>query len=396
MTDYRSRILVARGLAVGCLALFVTGAARQTAWTEQAQLQFIERHWQTPLPRQGPPSAGLGPFQASLDPDRCGVCHPAQYEAWKGSLHAASMGPGVSGQLIELHRTDPAQARQCYTCHAPLAEQRPGEVGHDSRLTAKGIVCASCHVRQWQWYGPPRRDGSLGSETLRSRFAHHGVTRTPAFLRSEFCRDCHQFGPGGLALNGKLLQNTYEEWRAGPTASAKVQCQDCHMPDRRHAWHGIHDPDTVRNAIGFALEQGEKAVTLTITNKGGGHLLPTYVTPRLVVSGEMLDDRGATVDGSRRESIIGRAVTLDLSKELFDTRLAPGQSAVFRYGVGEGRGERLRLMVVVEPDHFYTRFFEALLRGSPGRGEAQIRRALEAAKRSAFTIYQRDVVIASR
>jgi hypothetical protein len=301
------------------------------------------------------------------------------------------MGPGVAGQLVELARTDPTQARACYTCHAPLAEQRPGSPGYDPTLTPRGIVCGSCHVRKWQRFGPPRRDGSLESPASRSSLPHNGVTRTPAFLRSEFCKDCHQFPAAGYALNGKLLQNTYEEWKAGTAAARGVQCQDCHMPDRLHRWRGIHDPEMVRTALTFAIEREGRAVTLTITNSGAGHLLPTYVTPRIVVRGELVDAEGRAVEGSRRESIIGRAVTLDLERELFDTRLAPGQSAGFRYERPAGTTGAVRLVVIVEPDHFYTGFFQALLQSGAGGGDAQIRTALEASRRASFTIFERLV-----
>jgi len=303
------------------------------------------------------------------------------------------MGPGVAGQLAELHRSDPAQARRCYGCHAPLAEQRPGEPGYDPALRARGIVCASCHVRAWQRFGPPRRDGSLASDAPRASLPHNGVTRTPAFLRAEFCRDCHQFGPSGLSLNGKLLQDTFEEWRASPAAAAGIQCQDCHMPDRRHRWPGIHDPEMVRSALGLEVDTGPSGITLTITNAGAGHMLPTYVTPRLVISGQLLDSGGTPVPGSQREAVIGRVVSLDLARELLDTRLAPGGSARFRYPRGAGAAVRLR--VLVEPDAFYTRFFEALLASGAGAGEAEIRAALEASRRSAFTVYSRDVPLAA-
>ena len=161
------------------------------------------------------------------------------------------------------------------------------------------------------------------------------------------------------------------------------------MPDRRHRWRGIHDPDMVRSALGFDLVRDPTGMALTITNRGAGHRVPTYVTPRIVVSGELVDAAGAAVAGSRREHVIGRAVTLDLERELFDTRLAPDQATTFTYPVRAVPGQTLRLRVVVEPDHFYTGFFEALL-GS-GAGEAKIRAALEASRRSAFTVFERMV-----
>jgi hypothetical protein len=45
----------------------------------------------------------------------------------------------------------------------------------------------------------------------------------------------------------------------------------------------------------------------------------------------------------------------------------------------EAIGLRARVAVVVEPDAFYVAVFEVLRRRGAGRGEVQIRRALEAA-----------------
>jgi hypothetical protein len=47
--------------------------------------------------------------------------------------------------------------------------------------------------------------------------------------------------------------------------------------------------------------------------------------------------------------------------------------------------------VTVFPDHFYTGFFESLLDGGAGDEDGQIRVALEATRRSAFVIFDRDV-----
>ena len=54
-------------------------------------------------------------------------------------------------------------------------------------------------------------------------------------------------------------------------------------------------------------------------------------------------------------------------------------------------GIRARASVVVEPDAFYVAFFETLLRQGAGRGEAQIRQALDAARRSPFTLCEREL-----
>jgi len=217
--------------------------------------EFLRRHWTTPIPAQGPPPAGFSSIEASLHSETCGACHPAQYADWRISGHAAAMGPGVLGQVREMLASAPAQALSCLGCHAPLGEQAPLiptgaglriNAVFDADLLGKGLTCAGCHVRAHQRFGPPRRDGTLESPVPRGQLPHGGVTRASAFLVADFCRGCHQFDSNGLALNGKLLENTYEEWKASRFAREGVQCQDCHMPDRRHLWRGIHDPDQVR------------------------------------------------------------------------------------------------------------------------------------------------------
>jgi hypothetical protein len=370
---------------------------------------FIRRHWSLPLAPQGPPPARFSPLEASLHPEACGSCHPAQFADWRESTHAAASGPGVEGQLVEMLQRDPRSALGCLTCHAPLAEQAPliaeGDAvrpnpAYDTELRSKGVPCASCHVRGHQRFGPPRRDGSLASAAERQTLPHDGVTRTPAFLKSEFCGGCHQFSPGGPALNGKLLENTYNEWKASRFARQGVQCQDCHMPDRRHLWRGIHDADMVRSGLTITARSGAAryrpgavaTVTLRVTSTRVGHAFPTYVTPRVVLSAELVDVAGQVIAGSRQERIVGREVALDLSDELSDTRLRPGQSATLAYRVTvPSAGVRARLAVVVEPDAFYVGFFEALLRQGAGPGEPDIKKALEAARRSPFTVFEREV-----
>jgi hypothetical protein len=95
------------------------------------------------------------------------------------------------------------------------------------------------------------------------------------------------------------------------------------------------------------------------------------------------------VAGTREEHRIGREVTLDLERELADTRLRPGERAELRYTRAlEGVGVAARFRVVVYPDAFYTAFFQTLLGQGAGRGEADIRTALAETRRSAFTVFE--------
>ena len=391
----RSRAWLAFSLVVaGC-------AAAPMAARLGSVESFVARHWRSPLASQGPAPARFSPLEASLAPEACGTCHPAQLADWRTSTHAAAMGPGVAGQLAEMHTTDPRGALACYQCHAPLAEQSPlrrdtlvSNPEFDPALRARGIPCAACHVRGHERFGPPRRDGSLASAAPRESLPHGGVTRTPAYLASEFCRSCHQFEPDGYALEGKLLQDTYNEWKASRFAAAGVQCQDCHMPDRRHLWRGIHDPETVRRGLTMhVLEEpsgpARVAGRLVVESTGVGHRFPTYVTPIVVLRAELVDAAGRAIAGTREERRIGREVTLDLERELTDTRLQPGERAELPYARPlEGAAVATRFSVVVYPDAFYTAFFETLLRQGAGRGEQDIRAALAETRRSAFTVFE--------
>jgi hypothetical protein len=401
---------MSRPLGVALLALALGGGVGAVG--ADAVDDFVARHWKRPLAPQGPPPRGAPALEASLHPEACGACHPRQYADWRTSPHAAAMGPGVAGQLVELLAKDPGDALDCQNCHAPLAEQRPltpagsafvPNPAYDGRLRARGLACAGCHVRGHARFGPPRRDGPLASAAPRETLPHGGATRTPAFLRSEFCAPCHQFEPDGFRLNGKLLEDTYAEWRASRFAREGVHCQDCHMPDRRHLWRGIHDPEMVRSGLtidattGQGRAPGEARATLRVTSTRVGHAFPTYIPPRVVLRGELLDAAGRPVEGSRREHAIGRDVELDLATENFDTRLMPGESASLVYDATRpAPGARVRLSVVVYPDWFYTRFFQALLRQGAGRGTAPLREALEATRRSPYVLFERDLPLATR
>ena len=173
------------------------------------------------------------------------------------------------------------------------------------------------------------------------------------------------------------------------------------MPDRRHLWRGIHDPEMVISGVRIDLDveraryrPGEPLrATVTVANTGVGHYFPTYVTPRILVRAELIDrNTGDPVPRSAEERAIGRDVPLDLSREIADTRIPPGGRFALRYSRRlERTGLSLRVTITVFPDHFYTGFFEALLAGGAGAGQAHIREALEASRRSSFVIFSRDL-----
>ncbi len=398
-------------LLVGGLGFVLAGAAlpRPKETADRAELAFLEKHWKLPVPAQGSAPKRFSALEASLDAKSCGACHAAQYQDWQASLHAKAMGSGVFGQTVDLIASDPATALLCYSCHSPLAEQASKRRTADGRivpgntfqeaLQPQGVTCAGCHVRTHERFGPPRRPGAPAVDLPREQLPHNGATRTTAFERAEFCRTCHQFEPNDLALNGKLIEDTFNEWKQGPYAKEGRQCQDCHMPDRRHLWRGIHDPEMVKQAAAVALRVDRRArrpgetveATLTVTNRGAGHMFPTYVTPQVFVRAELVDAAGKAVPGTLEEQIVGRGISLDLTRELYDTRIPPQKTFTFRYTrKAERTGLRLRAWVTVYPDYHYVAVFKTMIPSAGPRGHPLLEQALKIAEASHFEIFRAE------
>lgn len=390
-------VLLALATLAGC-SRSPDPAASRAAAAAGATEAFLARHWPRPLAPQFADAAADPAKLASLAPAACGACHAAQYADWQGSLHSRAMGPGITGQLVAL--TDPADAADCTRCHAPLAEQSEAlarstiaRAAADEGLHASGLTCAACHLRQGRVYGPARRDGSVPAADA-SAWPHQGWTPAAAFESGGFCASCHQFGADGYALNGKPLENTYEEWRASPQAAAGRECQDCHMPGRRHLWRGIHDPRMVREALTIetsaaTLRAGELSLDVVLRNTGAGHHFPTYVTPKVFVQAWQEDAAGRPLPGTLRSHEISRRVSPDLQREIADTRIPAGASAVFAYRATRApTAAAVALQLRVDPDAFYRGVYEGLLaNGSAGAGEARIRQALRNASESAFVAW---------
>ena len=380
------------------LALFFSAiAVAEPLHSSQDSEEFAEEYWVRPIPLQGKAPGGFTSLELSLYPKDCGACHQSQYADWSESLHSMAVGPGLMGQLSP--EESPNFATSCYLCHAPLSEQQEylvvdGEYQrndrYDERLQKSGVSCSVCHLRGNRRFGPPPLKGSKQSQI------HGGFTKSPFFEQSEFCASCHQFPEGAFALNGKLLENTYNEWLASPYPEKGITCQRCHMPERRHLFRGIHDPEMVRSGIEIVVKEtnkrGRKGALLTITNSNTGHYFPTYVTPLIVVRGSLLDGKGDLVDGSVKERFIGRRVELNLSREIEDSRIPPMGRFVFNYSPDDtDRADKIKLEVWVHPDHFYNGFFKSSLSGGFYASKEAIEEALETTERSPYLLFSREM-----
>ena len=342
----------------------------QTRFSNSSNEAFLEQHWSRPIPSQGEPPAGFSPLEASLDPKSCAQCHQDKFEEWQGSLHSHTMGPGIRWQL---QIADVATAKSCLGCHAPMTEQLalfsqergwsrtaarpPDYVPAD--LHSQGLVCAACHVRAHTRYGPPP------NKPVRDEIAHGGFTVHAAFGDSRFCASCHQFAEDGPRLNGKLREDTYNQWLQTRFSREGKSCQSCHMPERQHLWKGIHDPQMTRSALSVRLDaeqdaQGRLRAKAEVVNTGAGHHFPTYLVPEVLLHLEHVDASGKVVELASH-TLAWRA-NLALSEELFDQRLQAGASVVLEgEAAAVGAGGSVRLRVSVAPRQQYRRTFEDYL-----------------------------------
>lgn len=364
---------------------------------------FLSHYWQRPL-LLGGPQRPTAPFsEPALSARACGQCHIAQYDAWRQSRHARAMGPGVVAQLAVAGVRRWAFIRGCLSCHAPGNRQWRlvrafVTTGAPLGMAAQGVTCADCHVRHYRRFGPP-----LKSYQAAGTLIHQGFVPESAFLRSRFCISCHQFHRTGARLNGVLLENTYNEWRASPYARRGITCQVCHMPDGRHSFKGIHNMHFVRRALTIHLQVrsptpgGPLVARLTVTNTGVGHDFPTYTTPLIILTiGERCDHHWC--QGSVTHNLIGRRISLNLRHQYFDTRLPPGATHVMTYRRPKAAdATALAARIVVQPDAAYVRFFRAYLTAYRAtmdtNDRARIRRALDHDEHSAYVLWHRTVIL---
>lgn len=391
----------------GCFAVITVVIVAAFGVSARAQ-SLPADYWQHPLATQGAPPTAWSEQERSLKPEDCGLCHADRLAEWKTSLHAKAFSPGLVGQLLTF---DADETAVCMQCHAPLAEQGqafekarrkgrahlaadqgPADQGPANRgLAASGNVCASCHVRGHRRFGPPERDtGAVGQSDPAG--PHGGVFRTADFQRSEFCAACHQFSQD-QAINGKPLENTVAEWQASPAAREGKTCQSCHMPDRKHLWRGIHDPQMVKSGLTADFASDTTKARFRLTSTGVGHAFPTYVTPKVIMKGMGLDGAGKPVPGSEVAHVIQRRVEFVDGDwvERSDTRLLPGQSAMLE--VAWPVSGRAWFWLEVHPDDFYDHdVYDGLLRDLPKGASARLIAEADAqAGRNRFRLFEHEV-----
>ncbi|MDQ6969557.1 MAG: multiheme c-type cytochrome [Mariprofundus sp.] len=369
-------------------------------------------YWQEPSATTATAPHDWSTLEIDLHPEACAQCHAEQFNVWKSSKHAQAYSAGLVGQFPDMGH---ANANDCLICHAPLKEQLYTDPkvmdasialrlkhaeGFDSDanmdatstlpLRHSGVSCAVCHVRGWKRFGPPlKTTASLGQQNTP---AHGGFTATKAFEQSQFCASCHQF-PAPMAINGKPLENTLTEWKNSSFSDQGVTCQQCHMPDRKHEFRGIHDPEMVKKGLRFSLSQSKNTASLSISSVWIGHAFPTYVTPKVIVEAEARDADQKVLQHWQWE-IVREVAYNNGWQEMRDTRLMPGESRQFTATPLPSTTASLHYRVRVIPDHFYKNVYRSLLADplTPA-ASAHLRQASQQAEQNDYVLYEQVLEI---
>jgi len=304
----------------------------------------------------------------TLSAEGCAGCHPVIYREWRTSIHRRAWDE----PYYQVDRHFDGDQQVCLNCHTPFAaQQRERLLGFrdrarwdpilapnpdfDPTLQHEGVTCLVCHL-------------DVAAGVL---LGPYGDAHAPHPTRrladpNQVCFRCHVVDNRGWDTHFRIPPcGTVAEIRA---AGEPVNCVSCHMPEvarpaavgglvrsgHRHLWRGGHDPATVRAALKVALTEatppaaGERAFTLTLTNTGAAHALPTGTPDRhLTATFRLLDASGRTVRERThrlRRAILWRPFIVDL----WDTRLVRHRprTYTFRFATGE-RDAPTTLEVVV-------------------------------------------------
>ena len=298
------------------------------------------------------------PMFKTLGAEECAACHREVYEEWRTTIHSrAWTDPYFQADW----RFDGGQ-QICKNCHTPLDRQQEHRVlgfrnqdkwdpilepnpAFDPGLQHEGVTCSACHFRAGLILGPY-------GDTV----SPHPVSKMDN--PNQVCIRCHivpgdrwdtffRFPPCGTVAEIRAARGGDNTPASGVSGElivddlTDINCVECHMPPvqrplvtggaarpaRRHLWRGGHDPDTVRSGLEITLRQypapagNKRRVTLTLTNMGVAHYLPTGIPDRfLTIDLRLLDGNDILVKEKRyaiKRTVMWRPFIIDLK----DTRL---------------------------------------------------------------------------
>ena len=265
---------------------------------------------------------------SGTSPGACGRCHPMVVAQWITNAHGSAVfnprfyslynGTDLSGTLPVgpgYVNDFPGTAGNCANCHAPGA-------GVDGYLTTNmndargaitaGIHCDFCHKIGGVFLNPATRSVYPNAPGVRSALVLRPPpgdniffgpyddikdpdTYLPVMSQSGYCAPCHQF-----SMWGTPIYESFNEWLNSPYAEAGITCQKCHMPPNGDTYFALpevggleHPPERIPSHLDLGVSSAELMqntlsltasarqhldrveVTVSITNTGAGHHVPT-------------------------------------------------------------------------------------------------------------------------
>ena len=269
------------------------------------------------------------------DPEHtsCAHCKLGVTEIWLENAHA---GAGTNPRFLSMYNgTDadgnpgvppgfvqdfPGTTGNCATCHAPGAAIDAPFTTDMNTLTGAntfGVHCDFCHKVADLYLNPAtglpyeNAPGVLSMDVRRpypeserfqlffGTFDDDNVpeedTYLPLIETSQFCAPCHQF-----SMWGTPIYQSFKEWLESPYPQMGVECQICHMPPdgvmtnvapgfggverdpmtiHAHTQPGAADVELLQNTVSMTISARQVVdslrVSVTITNTGAGHHVPT-------------------------------------------------------------------------------------------------------------------------
>ncbi len=266
-----------------------------------------------------------GPKKAMRDtsPNGCAECHACITQQWKRSAHAQSW---VDPQYVA--DTEDRQASECLPCHAPkpvLEQKGIAKPVLRQRNRHHGVDCVTCHKRGGAYAGP-----------YSNRHGPHPTVVDRRLTTAAVCETCHEI---------EAQERTDYYIPSLDLGQKEKNCCDCHRPayhDRLtegHVLSLIHPKRRVRDhsfpvwtervtkgalevnrITANSMDGGQTEVTVTLTNRGAGHLMPTgeFGHRELRIQVELLNAEGQSL-GQGNHSIFAKD----------ESGLVPGEETPF-------------------------------------------------------------------
>lgn len=275
--------------------------------------------WIYPHRADSPPEVDYG----------CDTCHASIIVAqWESNAHAGAAtnprffslynGTDTTGRpgVAPGYKLDfPNTAGNCANCHAPgAAANKPftADMNQLSTVETNGVFCDFCHKTGGVYLDPatglpyPNVPGVMSMDLRRPPGGQQMFfgpfddipepdTFLPQIEQGQFCAACHNF-----SFWGTPIYQSFAEWLASPYPARDIQCQTCHMtPDGvttnfapghggverdpqtipSHFQYGTRYPEFLQSAVDMTVQAavigGRVRATVTITNTGAGHDIPT-------------------------------------------------------------------------------------------------------------------------